>query len=77
MSFIERELAKIENAIGATPEGQTRECLMVTQQALRWAQDPDAFMSPSNYLNKFHDTTIAPTNVAGTTTVEPSPQPVQ
>ena len=61
MSYIQRELDKIETAIRNTEDGPTLDCLRVAQQSLHWALDPDCVSSPSKYLNKFHGTDLAPT----------------
>ena len=66
MSFIKRELEKIEEAIRQTPNDDPKaDCLRIAQASLAWARDPDCFMSPSNYLNKFHGTALSPTEGTG------------
>ena len=65
MSYIQRELDKIETAIRNTENGPTLDCLRVAQQSLHWALDPDCISSPSKYLNKFHGTALAPTDGTG------------
>lgn len=79
MSFIERELEKITDAIRKTSEqdGERIEALRVAQCALSWATDPDCFMSPSNYLAKFHSVTLPPTDGTGIATGNPAPAPLQ
>lgn len=72
MSFIQRELDKIETAIRKTADDQTLDCLRVAQQSLHWALDPDCVSSPSNYLNKFHGTELPPTAGTGVTWEQPA-----
>lgn len=66
MSFVQRELEKINEAIRQTPNDDSKaDCLRIAQQALAWALDPDTTASPSKYLNKFHGSTMAPTEGTG------------
>lgn len=45
MGLIERELTKIQTAIGA-PQDANHTALRAAQQALAWALDPSVFRSP-------------------------------
>ena len=66
MSFVQRELEKINDAIRQTPNDDPKaDILRVAQQSLAWALDPDTMASPSKYLNKFHGSTMAPTEGTG------------
>lgn len=75
MSFVERELEKIEDAIRNTSDRESADALRVVQCALRWATDPDFYMSPSNYMVKFYGLDLPPTNGTGVTLTDPIPVP--
>ncbi len=45
MSFIQRELDRIQSALGAAQE-TNRAALLAAQQALSWVLDPSAFQPP-------------------------------
>lgn len=45
MSFVARELARIQSALG-NPEDPKYPALWAAQQALSWALEPTAFASP-------------------------------
>lgn len=50
MSFIERELARIERAL-REPQSDEHYCqLYAAQQALAWALEPEGFARPSNVI---------------------------
>lgn len=66
MSFIQRELDKIETAIRSTPNDDSKaESLRIAQQTLAWVLDPNAVASPSKYLLKFHEVNIVATDGTG------------
>ncbi|WP_269402727.1 hypothetical protein [Henriciella marina] len=46
MSFIQRELDKIGQALRAEPQPADYDVLYSAQQALSWASDPNGFASP-------------------------------
>ena len=54
MSFVQREIDKINEALRNTPNDHPNsEPLRLAQQALVWALDPDVVASPFAYLSKF------------------------
>lgn len=66
MSFIQREIDKINEALRNTPNDHANsEPLRLAQQALVWALDPDTVSSPSAYLSKFFNVEIDTTNGTG------------
>ena len=46
MSFIQRELDRLNSAILLAGDGEQRERLYAAQQALAWATEPDGYKSP-------------------------------
>ena len=46
MSFIQRELDRIAQALLEGPDTEDHDRLYSAQQALAWATDPDAYASP-------------------------------
>lgn len=46
MSFVAREIEKLNRALNETPEGDRRAELYAAQQALSWALDPTGFKAP-------------------------------
>jgi hypothetical protein len=50
MSFIQRELDKIGEALRASPEANDYDLLYAAQQALAWATDPEGFASPMKHI---------------------------
>jgi hypothetical protein len=50
VSFVQREIAKLNSAIVAEPEGFRREQFYAAQQALAWALEPTGFRSPFNMI---------------------------
>ena len=50
MSFVEREIYRIREALLADPEGANYRCLYAAQQALAWSLDPNNFRSPFNHI---------------------------
>jgi hypothetical protein len=48
MSFVQRELDRIRNALESHPKRYAE--LYAAQQALAWALDPDAFNQPFNTI---------------------------
>lgn len=63
MSFIQRELEKINEAIRNT-EGDSS-CLRAAQQALVWALEPDGYASPSEILKRHYGFKIEGTQGTG------------
>lgn len=54
MSFIQRELDRLNEAIRNTPSDHPGyQPLHAAQQALSWASEPEGFSSPSATLHKF------------------------
>lgn len=45
MGFVERELARIQSALG-NPGDANFDCLFAAQQALSWSLEPTSFKSP-------------------------------
>lgn len=50
MSFIQRELDRIGEALRAAPEGNQYAQLYAAQQALAWATEPNGYAAPSMLL---------------------------
>lgn len=50
MSFIQRELDRIGDALRAEPDAGDREQLYAAQQALAWALEPGGLSSPMQML---------------------------
>lgn len=50
MSFIERERARLAEALRKGPTPNTYERLYAAQQALAWASDPTAYASPMKQI---------------------------
>jgi hypothetical protein len=50
MSFITRELEKLNNDLRANPSGERYAEIYAAQQALAWALDPKAYKSPAALL---------------------------
>jgi hypothetical protein len=50
MSFIQRELTRIEIALRSDPQSNDYERLYAAQQALAWVTDPDGFASPMKHI---------------------------
>ena len=51
MGFIERELSRIESALGKSSEGDAKyDQLYVAQQALKWATEPQGFAAPLDII---------------------------
>ena len=50
MSFIQRELDRIGDALRADPTPNDYDRLYVAQQALAWATDPSGFASPMKHI---------------------------
>jgi hypothetical protein len=48
MSFVQRELDRIQSALTNNPERYAE--LYAAQQALAWAQEPDGFASPTKMI---------------------------
>jgi hypothetical protein len=56
MSFIQRELDRIGNALRQTQPGSKYAELYAAQQALMWTLEPDGFKSPYDMLVPAKDT---------------------
>jgi hypothetical protein len=56
MSFIQRELDRIGNALRQPQPGREYAELYAAQQALVWALEPDGFKSPYDMLVNARDT---------------------
>lgn len=50
MSFIQRELDRISDALRANPHGNDYDRLYTAQQALAWAIDPEGYASPMKHI---------------------------
>ena len=50
MSFIQRELDHIGDALRADPQSNDYDRLYAAQQALAWATDPQGFASPMKHI---------------------------
>ncbi len=50
MSFIQRDLDRIGNALRDNPDANDYDRLYVAQQALAWATDPEGFKSPMGVI---------------------------
>ena len=50
MSFMQRELDRIRQALLTERAGETYDRLYAAQQALAWASDPTGFRSPLNSI---------------------------
>mgnify|MGYP003403658733 CR=1 FL=1 len=46
MSFVQREIDRINSALCDDPDGSDYALLYAAQQALSWATDPEGFKSP-------------------------------
>ena len=66
MSFIQRELDKINEAIqSAEADSIEDRCLHAAQQALVWALEPDGYASPSMSLHRAYGTPKVGTHGTG------------
>ena len=50
MSFLQRELDRIREALLSERDGEIYDRLYAAQQALAWASDPTGFRSPFNTI---------------------------
>lgn len=50
MSFIQRELDRIGEALRADPQSNDYDRLYAAQQALAWATDPSNYASPMKHI---------------------------
>ena len=50
MSFIQRELDRIGEALRADPQSNDYDRLYAVQQALAWATDPSNYASPMKHI---------------------------
>ena len=50
MSFIQRELDRIGEALRNNPDANDYDQLYAAQQALAWATDPDGFAAPMKQI---------------------------
>ena len=50
MSFVQRELERIQTALGSSTDNDQRARLYAAQQALAWALDPSGYSSPYNMV---------------------------
>ena len=50
MSFIEREMTRINRALVDNPEGSEHDRLYAAQQALAWALEPTGAKSPYDFI---------------------------
>ena len=77
MSFVQRELDKINALIRQTPnDDPTNGPLHAAQQALAWALDPDTVASPSALLHRHYgigDEGTQGTGIDGGTVLQPPP----
>jgi hypothetical protein len=51
MSYIQREIEKIAQALGKGPESAGYDRLYLVQQALSWALDPEVYASPTSMIS--------------------------
>lgn len=55
MSFLQRELYRLERLLSKTPQDSpAHEPLYAAQQALAWASDPTCYASPSVLMHRYY-----------------------